>query len=80
MTEVERIAKRMTPLRLEALDEIARAGEAGLGFGRCSLHKRRELLKWGLTERLPAGGMFHPIREKLTPLGLAVRDHIGKVG
>lgn len=66
------IADRLTILRREALDEIGNAGLQGLGFGRCSLHKRRELIKMGLSERIPNVSM-QVVREILTPLGLEVR-------
>lgn len=67
------LAGRLTPLRKSALFEIAAAGERGLGFSKCSLQKRRELLKMGLIERLSAESFFQPVRERLTPLGLAVK-------
>jgi hypothetical protein len=69
------IAAKLTMLRKQALLEIGEAGEQGLGFGRSSVQARRYLRTKGLAEWMPhKGGPFDPMRDRLTPLGLSVRQ------
>lgn len=82
MDEVERIAKGLlrTKARLAAFNEVAEAGEDGLGFGRCSLRSRRELADFGLIERAPGRVIsWQPVRERLTPLGLRVLSALQRI-